>query len=84
MAVEHGWLHVLVEGGADVHRQFLSAGLVDEVLLYFAPKLVGSEGLTWSGPLRVKKMADALPLQVQDVERLGDDVLLRAMRTSLL
>ncbi|MBX7115714.1 MAG: bifunctional diaminohydroxyphosphoribosylaminopyrimidine deaminase/5-amino-6-(5-phosphoribosylamino)uracil reductase RibD [Myxococcaceae bacterium] len=81
MAVEHGWLHVLVEGGADVHGQFLSQGLVDEVLLYVAPKLVGAEGLTWSGHLQVKKMADAMPLQVQGVERLGDDVLLRAMRT---
>lgn len=78
MATEHGWLHVLVEGGADVHAQFLAQGLVDEVLLYFAPKLVGAEGLTWSGSLQVKKMADAKALHVHDVQRLGDDVLVRA------
>jgi diaminohydroxyphosphoribosylaminopyrimidine deaminase/5-amino-6-(5-phosphoribosylamino)uracil reductase len=80
MAKEHGWLHVLVEGGADVHAQFLAQGLVDEVLLYFAPKLVGSEGLTWSGPLHVKKLAEAKALQVHAVERLGNDVLVRAAK----
>lgn len=78
MAKERGWLHVLVEGGAQVHAQFLKEGLVDELLLYFAPKLAGAEGLTWSGELGLEKMSQALSLDIIEVERLGADVLVRA------
>jgi len=43
---------VLVEGGADIHGSFLAEGLVDEVALFIAPKLLGGEkAKAWfSGP----------------------------------
>ncbi len=74
--VQEGLLHVLVEGGANVHNQFLRQGLFDEVLVFVAPKLVGDEGITWSGPLGITKMATALELKLANVWRLGDDVML--------
>jgi diaminohydroxyphosphoribosylaminopyrimidine deaminase/5-amino-6-(5-phosphoribosylamino)uracil reductase len=73
--VREGLLHVLVEGGAEVHGQFLKEGLFDEVLVFMAPKLAGAEGLTWSGALGIKTMAQSLPLQLRNVWRVGDDVL---------
>jgi diaminohydroxyphosphoribosylaminopyrimidine deaminase/5-amino-6-(5-phosphoribosylamino)uracil reductase len=73
--VREGLLHLLVEGGAQVHAQFLKEGLFDELLVFVAPKLVGADGLTWSGALGVKKMAQALPLKLRNVWRVGDDVL---------
>lgn len=72
-----GLLHVLVEGGADTHGRFLTAGLVDEVLLYLAPKLFGHGGLTWSGALDVRAPEEALRLDGVTVERVGDDLLVR-------
>jgi dihydrofolate reductase len=33
--------HVLVNGGADVARQFLNAGLVDELRLHLVPVILG-------------------------------------------
>jgi diaminohydroxyphosphoribosylaminopyrimidine deaminase/5-amino-6-(5-phosphoribosylamino)uracil reductase len=73
--VAEGLLHVLVEGGSVVHSEFLKQGLFDEVLVFVAPKLVGAEGVTWSGALGVTKMAQAVPLALRSVWRVGDDVL---------
>ncbi|MBL8958056.1 MAG: bifunctional diaminohydroxyphosphoribosylaminopyrimidine deaminase/5-amino-6-(5-phosphoribosylamino)uracil reductase RibD [Myxococcaceae bacterium] len=74
---QEGLLHVLVEGGANVHQQFLDTKLFDELLVFVAPKLVGNEGITWSGNLGIEQMANAMQLELRDVERIGDDVLLR-------
>ena len=40
-----GITRVLVEGGAQVARAFLDAGLIDEAVIYRGPKPVGSDGL---------------------------------------
>lgn len=66
---------LLVEGGGEVHGQLVAAGLVDEVVLFVAPKLIGSGGVPllggYAGP---DKMAEAVALDDVRVERLGDDV----------
>jgi diaminohydroxyphosphoribosylaminopyrimidine deaminase/5-amino-6-(5-phosphoribosylamino)uracil reductase len=69
-----GIAHLLVEGGAEVHRSFLEAGLVDRVVVFLAPKILGGgkDWLAGEGPLR---MADALRLERIEVRRVGDDVL---------
>jgi diaminohydroxyphosphoribosylaminopyrimidine deaminase/5-amino-6-(5-phosphoribosylamino)uracil reductase len=74
---QQGLLHVLVEGGANVHQQFLDARLFDELWVFVAPKLVGAEGLTWSGNLGIEQMKNALQLHLESVERIGDDVLVK-------
>ena len=40
--------YVTIGGGADVARQFLAAGLVDELQLHVVPKLLG-EGIPLFG-----------------------------------
>ncbi|HVP66349.1 MAG TPA: bifunctional diaminohydroxyphosphoribosylaminopyrimidine deaminase/5-amino-6-(5-phosphoribosylamino)uracil reductase RibD [Anaeromyxobacteraceae bacterium] len=66
---------LLVEGGGEVHRAFLAAGLVDRVLLFVAPKVVGGDGIPWVGTPGVLRMADALALEDVDVRRVGGDIL---------
>lgn len=39
-----GVVHLFVEGGAALHGAFFDAGLVDRVLLYVAPVVIGGEG----------------------------------------
>lgn len=73
-----GLLHVLVEGGAEIFSSFLTARLADELLLFVAPKLVGESGLTWAGDLGVEAMAKAVRVGALTVERVGEDLLLRA------
>lgn len=77
---DEGMLHLLVEGGAELHSSFLKSGLWDELLLFVAPKLAGHEGLTWSGRLGVSQMTKAITLGALTVEPVGPDLLLHVLR----
>lgn len=47
---------LLVEGGAEVFHSFLRQNLVDEIELFIAPKIIGSQGLAFpSTPDKIKK-----------------------------
>jgi diaminohydroxyphosphoribosylaminopyrimidine deaminase/5-amino-6-(5-phosphoribosylamino)uracil reductase len=76
---KEGHLHVLVEGGAEIFAALLRAKLVDEIILFIAPKVVGGSGVSWVGDLGVKEMARALEVGELSVERFGRDVMLRAL-----
>jgi diaminohydroxyphosphoribosylaminopyrimidine deaminase/5-amino-6-(5-phosphoribosylamino)uracil reductase len=75
---KQGFNHVLVEGGAEMYGSFLRERLADELALFLAPKLIGSQGLSWSGELGVKVMSQALSVKNVTFERLGEDLLLQA------
>ena len=66
---------LLVEGGGGLHEAMFRAGLVDEVVVYLAPKVVG--GADAKTPVEGEgfaKMADALRFGAPVVERMGDDL----------
>ena len=65
---------VLVEGGGETATGFLRRGLADKLTLFYAPKLMGSEGVPMIGALRATRMAEALPFAVSGVEAVGQDV----------
>src|SRR4029077_2158941 len=69
--------HVFLEGGPTLASAFLRAGLVDDVVTYVAPMLLGS-GRSAVGDLGISTIAEALHLRVTDVTVLqpfadGDD-----------
>lgn len=68
---EQGRRHVLLEGGPTLAGAFLRAGLVDEVVAYVAPVLLG-DGLPSVTGLTVTTIADAVRLDVLDVATLGE------------
>ena len=65
--------HVFLEGGPTLAAAFLTAGYVDEVVAYLAPKLLGS-GRSAVGDLGIESITGALDLVVTDVTVLGHDV----------
>jgi diaminohydroxyphosphoribosylaminopyrimidine deaminase / 5-amino-6-(5-phosphoribosylamino)uracil reductase len=65
---------VLVEGGGETAARFVGGELADKISLFYAPKLVGCDGVPMIGALRVTKMVEALRFSVSNVERVGDDV----------
>ena len=65
-----GRRHVFLEGGPTVAAAFLDAGLVDEVVAYVAPMLLGA-GRAAVADLGIRTIADALHLTVADVTTLG-------------
>lgn len=78
---ERGVHHVLLEGGATLAAAFLRAGLVDEVVAYVAPALLGA-GAAGVGDLGITSITDALRLRTTDVTVLGDDVRITARPTT--
>ena len=66
---------LLVEGGGTVHAALLTAGLVDRVIVYLAPKACGgADAKTPVGGTGVALMADAWRFGEPSVERLGADL----------
>lgn len=63
----------LLEGGPRLAGAFLRAGLVDEVVAYLAPTLLG-DGLSAVAGTGVATLGDAFALDIEDVRRLGPDV----------
>jgi diaminohydroxyphosphoribosylaminopyrimidine deaminase/5-amino-6-(5-phosphoribosylamino)uracil reductase len=70
---ERGRRHVFLEGGPTLAGAFLRAGLVDEVVGYVAPVLLGGGVHTVEG-LGVATIADALRFDLLDVTTLGEGV----------
>lgn len=73
-----GVMSVLVEGGATVHGAFMDAGLIDKVIAYVAPVLVGGRAPVPALGSGVAAMADAWRLRRVAIHPLGDDVLIEA------
>jgi len=70
---------ILLEGGSELAGNALRAGLIDKVLLFFAPKLLGgSDGFGPFGGPSAKRMDGCLRLKDPRVRRFGDDVMIEA------
>ena len=68
---------VLVEGGGTIHFSMLRARLVDKVLAFIAPKLIGgSRALSAVGGEGFAKLSDAVELDNFTAQTLGADILI--------
>ncbi|MEO9139796.1 MAG: bifunctional diaminohydroxyphosphoribosylaminopyrimidine deaminase/5-amino-6-(5-phosphoribosylamino)uracil reductase RibD [Jatrophihabitans sp.] len=74
---DRGVRHVLLEGGPTLAGAFIEARCVDEVVVYLAPKLLGS-GPPALGEAGIETLTDAAVLDIESVSRLGGDVKLVA------
>ena len=66
---------VHVEAGAKLNGALLAAGLVDELLLYLAPRLLGdpARGM-FALPTPLSQLAAGVHLTIRELQRIGDDV----------
>lgn len=71
---ELGAHRVFLEGGPTLAASFLRQGLVDELLVYIAPTLIGGERVA-VGDIGVATIAEQRRLDIVAVDRLGDDIL---------
>ena len=69
---------VLIEGGGRIAAAALREGVVDKVLFFYAPLLLGSEGRAMIGPLGIDRVAAGQKLHTMTVERIGKDILVAA------
>lgn len=69
---------VLVEGGARLGGALLRAGLVDEVILYTAGRLLGGAARALAEFAGLERLADAPVLCLEDVRQVGEDLRITA------
>ncbi|WLD57404.1 bifunctional diaminohydroxyphosphoribosylaminopyrimidine deaminase/5-amino-6-(5-phosphoribosylamino)uracil reductase RibD [Salinispirillum sp. LH 10-3-1] len=68
----HAVNEVMIEAGAELTGAFYRAGLIQELILYCAPRLLGSAGRPLMA-LPLDTMADAVTLDVLDRRQFGAD-----------
>jgi len=64
---------ILIESGPALAAAFLKAGLVDELLIYQAPTLLGSSARPLAD-LAFSKLKDGIQLAYQEVSPMGSDM----------
>lgn len=69
-----GLNEVLVEAGINLHSALLRAGVIDEVLLYLAPALLGDRARGMFDLGALAQMEDAPRLDICQVRQIGDDL----------
>lgn len=68
-----GLNQVLIEAGPALGSALLSAGLIDEIVIYQAPKILGS-GANFIADLGISTLAQHIQLELISTEQMGDDV----------
>lgn len=68
---------IWVEAGAELSGALLQAGVVDEIVLYIAPKLLGSDARGLFALPGLEKLADAPALTFSEIRPVGPDLCLR-------
>jgi len=70
-------MSLLLEGGAEVNASALKERIVDRVMVFIAPKLIG--GAEAPGPVGgsgIDQLSEAVPLTDISLERIGEDILI--------
>ena len=72
-----GFLSAMIEGGAEINASALREGVVDKVLLFLAPILIGGKSAPTSvGGEGIESLGQATRLRDLRIERFNDDILL--------
>lgn len=78
LLAQRGINEVLLEAGQGLNGAFLQAGLIDEFIFYYAPKLMGDAAKAMFAMPELTEMQQVTDLQVIDIRLVGNDVRLRA------
>jgi diaminohydroxyphosphoribosylaminopyrimidine deaminase / 5-amino-6-(5-phosphoribosylamino)uracil reductase len=69
---------VLVEGGEGLNGALLAQSLIDELLIYYAPKVMGGVAKSMFAMPELTQMNQVIDLQILDMRQIGVDIRLRA------
>ncbi|WP_034411627.1 bifunctional diaminohydroxyphosphoribosylaminopyrimidine deaminase/5-amino-6-(5-phosphoribosylamino)uracil reductase RibD [Candidatus Photodesmus katoptron] len=74
LAKEHSINELWVEAGQTLANSLIKLDLIDELVLYLAPKIMGNDSLGLFGELSIKKISDILELRFSDIRQIGEDI----------
>ncbi|NNN43122.1 MULTISPECIES: bifunctional diaminohydroxyphosphoribosylaminopyrimidine deaminase/5-amino-6-(5-phosphoribosylamino)uracil reductase RibD [unclassified Vibrio] len=78
LALQENINHLWVEAGATLANTLLAERLVDELIVYLAPKIMGSDGRGLFGTLGLTEMEQVPELEIKDCRMIGPDLRLTA------
>lgn len=70
---------VLVEAGSGLNGALIEAGLVDEIIIYFAPHLLGDTAQGMIKLPELKQLKHKKTLKIQDLRLVGEDIRIIAL-----
>ena len=71
-----GIYSILLEGGSGIYTSFIKEKLVDKIILFQAPKIIGDDGISWMRELHIKSMQEAITFQNIASELIGDNIMI--------
>lgn len=78
IAQEHNVNHLWVEAGATLAASMISEDLVDELIIYLAPKLMGADGRSIVNLIGLEAMSQTINLDISDIRMVGKDIRITA------
>ena len=69
-------MSVLIEGGSKVSASAIKSKIVDKVVFFYAPKIVGSEGISMIGELGVPAINKSIQIKNIKMKRLKDEIMI--------
>ena len=74
MLGERGFNEVTVETGAKLNGSLIAAGVIDEIVLYVAPIILGDGARGLFALPGLERLEDAIPVRIAEVRSLGEDL----------
>ncbi|RMH18168.1 MAG: bifunctional diaminohydroxyphosphoribosylaminopyrimidine deaminase/5-amino-6-(5-phosphoribosylamino)uracil reductase RibD [Gammaproteobacteria bacterium] len=75
LLADHEINELMIEAGPTLNGALLEAGLVDEVVIYQAVKILGEQRRTpWAGMTPVRNLQDAVTMCLEDIRQVGTDI----------
>ena len=78
---KRGLNDILVESGAQLSGAFIEQNLVNELILYQAPKLMGGDGKNLVEMPSISKLDQAKALTISDIRMVGGDIRITSQLT---
>ena len=68
---------VMIEGGSELNSSALESGIVDKVIFFIAPRIIGGkDSMPAVGGRCVEKLSDSLNIHDVNVDRCGSDIVI--------
>lgn len=69
-------MSLLIEGGSNVAASALKSGIVDKVVFFYSPKIVGGDGISMIGELGIPTIKKSLQLTNTKITKINDEVMI--------
>jgi len=80
---EMGVMTIMIEGGSELNASAIRQGIVDKVLFFITPRIIGGQDSKSSiGGTSPRHLSASIPLRDCQIKRIGPDLLLEGYMVS--